>query len=127
MKNLKSISLFTLLLLFCGGISLCAQTAEKTATIKIKTSAECDMCKQKLEKEVGLMKGVKKAELDLATQVLTVEYNPKKTNPDKIRTVITNAGYDADDKKANNRAQSKLPACCKPGADSMQKHFRKED
>lgn len=113
MKTLKSISLIAVLMLFFGGITLNAQTAtEKTATVKIKTSAECGMCKDRIEKEVSLMKGVKKANLDLDTKILTVEYNPKKTNPDKIRTVISNLGYDADNVKANNRASKNLPHCC---------------
>lgn len=106
-----------LFILIAGSVTgLSAQTKSKMDTVQIKTSAECEMCKAKVEKEVGLMKGVKKATLDLSTQVLTVVYNSTKTSPDKIRTVISNIGYDADQVKANNRAQKKLPDCCQPGA-----------
>jgi copper chaperone CopZ len=77
------------------------------------------MCKTRIEKEVSLMKGVKKATLDLDTKILTVEYNAKKTSPDKIRKVISDIGYDADDVKANNRSQKDLPACCHKNADSV--------
>ncbi|HLG02973.1 MAG TPA: heavy metal-associated domain-containing protein [Bacteroidia bacterium] len=120
MKNFPFISFIALMLIFCVGTSLSAQTAatSKNSTVKIKTSAECDMCKEKLEKEVGLLKGVKKAELDLTSQVLTVDYNPKKVTPEKIREVIAGMGYDADDVKANNRARQKMPKCCTPGADT---------
>lgn len=121
MKKLLPVSLLALLMLLFTNTSLHAQQAEtKNSVVKIKTSAECDMCKKRIEKEVGLMKGVKKAELDLTTKVLTVEYNPKKTSPDKIRTAISNLGYDADDVKANNRSQKNLPHCCQPKADSAQ-------
>ena len=122
MKTFLNFSLVAVLLLVFGNTSLKAQAADqpagKTVVIKIKTSAECDMCKKRIEKEVSLMKGVKKAELDLTTKVLTVEYNPKKTSPEKIRQRISEIGYDADEVKANNRATKELPHCCQPKQDS---------
>lgn len=117
MKKFLSFSLAAIVLMLLAHAPLAAQSADTTAriqTVKIKTSAECDMCKTRIEKEVGLLKGVKKATLDLETKVLTVEYNPKKITPAKIRTTISNLGYDADDVKANNRATRKLPHCCQP-------------
>jgi mercuric ion binding protein len=84
-------------------------------TIKIKTSAECDMCKKRIEEQVGITKGVKSAVLDVNTMVLTVIYNKQKTAPEKIKTIINKAGYDADDTKADPKSQKKLPACCRPG------------
>ncbi len=125
MKKLQSITLLALLLTFVAATTGTAQEAPpqgKTATVNIKTSGECEMCKESIEKEVNLMKGVKSAVLDTATKVLTVVYNPKKTSPEKIRTVISNLGYDADDVKANNRARRQLPDCCKmPGGEGMPK------
>jgi mercuric ion binding protein len=124
MTTLRTFSLLTLLLTFFTTVKISAQTAtapvEKTSVVKIKTSAECDMCKKRIESEVGKMKGVKKATLDLETKELTVEYNAKKTSPDKIRKLISDLGYDADDVKANNRSQKALPHCCKPKTDSAQ-------
>jgi copper chaperone CopZ len=114
MKNYISIIILSIAFLIAGTSNASAQA--KLDTVKIKTTAECDMCKNKIEKEVGLTKGVKKATLDLATRELTVIYNPNKTTLAKIKTVISNAGYDADEVKANNRAQKKLPDCCQRGA-----------
>jgi mercuric ion binding protein len=84
-------------------------------TIKIKTSAECDMCKQRIEEQVGITKGVKSAVLDLNSMVLTVVYYKSKVTPEKIKQVITKAGYDADGTKADPKSQKKIPACCRPG------------
>ena len=116
MKTIKAIAILAVIFAFVS-VKVSAQTVATTSTssnsvVKIKTSAECDMCKERIEKQVSLMKGVKKATLDLATKELTVEYNPKKTSPDKIRKVISDIGYDADDVKANNKATKNLPACC---------------
>jgi len=81
--------------------------------IKITTSAQCGMCKTRIENGLAYEAGIKNVSLDLETKVVTVVYNPKKTNPDKIRTIINNLGHDADDTKANKEAYDKLPACCK--------------
>lgn len=116
---LHKISFSLVLLLLMSGSRAFAQTAEtkqpesRKETIQIKTSAECEMCKTRIEKEMGNMKGVKSADLDLTTRILTVTYNPKKTNPDAIRQAIAKVGYDADDVKANNKSFQKLPECCK--------------
>ncbi|HET6993097.1 MAG TPA: heavy metal-associated domain-containing protein, partial [Bacteroidia bacterium] len=118
MKNFKTVFILTFLFSLFTGMNVNAQAVAKTETIKIVTSAECDMCKKKIETEVGKMKGVKKAELDLATKTLTVEYNTKKTSPEKIRKLISDIGYDADDIKANNRANKNLQHCPAPQTDS---------
>ena len=87
----------------------------QTEKVEIKTSAICGMCKNTIERDLAFEKGVKSADLDLETKVLTVEYNSKKTTPDKIRTRVTKVGYNADDKKRDPKAYSKLPACCQEG------------
>ena len=87
----------------------------QTVKVEITTSAICGMCKNTIERDLAFEKGVKTAELDLETKVLTVEYNSKKTTPDKIRTRITKVGYNADDKERDPKAYAKLPACCQDG------------
>lgn len=90
--------------------------AQNADSVKIKTSAICDMCKYTIEKDMAFEKGVTSAELDLDTKILYVVYNTKKTDPDKIRKRITLVGYHADDMKRDQTAYDKLPACCKDGA-----------
>ena len=84
--------------------------------VEIKTSAICDMCKNTIEEDLAFEKGIKSSDLDLESKVLTVEYNSKKTNADKIRTRITKVGYNADSFKRDEKAYAKLPDCCKDGA-----------
>ena len=87
----------------------------QTKQVEIKTSAICSMCKATIERDLAFEKGVKSADLDVDTKILTVEYNAKKTTPDKIRTRITKVGYNADDKSRDPKAYTKLPACCQDG------------
>jgi mercuric ion binding protein len=87
----------------------------QTEKVEIQTSAICKMCKDRIERDLAFEKGVKTSELDLETKIITVEYNTKKTNPEKIKTRITEIGYNADDKERDAKAYSKLPACCQDG------------
>lgn len=90
----------------------------KTEEVVIKTTFYCDhyaQCESKpaLEKEIMLTSGVKSVNIDATAMTITVKYNPKRTNPDKIRKVISQAGYDADSVKADPKAYEKLDGCCK--------------
>src|SRR3954468_587121 len=113
MKKLKSILLFSVVaMLVIVSKNVNAQNAAN-AEIKIKTSAICDMCKETIEKNLAFEKGVKKSVLDVDTKIVTVTYNPSKTNPDKIRKAISKIGYDADDIPADPKGYKKLDDCCK--------------
>jgi copper chaperone CopZ len=85
----------------------------KLEEIKIKTSSQCDMCKERIEETLAFTRGVKKSELNLENQIVTVTYKKGKTSPEKIRKAIAKAGYDADEVEADPKAYGKLPACCK--------------
>jgi len=97
------------------GQSIYAQTkkADKYSEIKIKTSAQCGMCKETIEKAMAFEKGVKTSDLNVDTKVVTVKYDAAKTSPEKIKLAISKVGYDADEVKADPKAYSKLSPCCK--------------
>ena len=84
--------------------------------IKIQTSAICEMCQYTLEKDLAFEKGVKEAVLNLDDKVMTILYNPKKTDPQTLRRRITMVGYHADTLTRNSIAYDKLPMCCKDGS-----------
>lgn len=111
MKTIKAISLAVVMLLLT--VSVNAQTQAKPTEVKIKTSAVCGMCKKTIEKALSKETGVQKSNLNVDTKVITVQYDPKTTSPDKIRTAISKAGYDADDVKADPKAYKNLDECCK--------------
>ena len=117
MKNsiLKSLVLAVSLFFYPNYVS-----AQKTTQkVVIKTFLHCDHCKEcetcglKFKTEMLKIKGVKMYELDEKAMTLTVFYNGKKTNLEKIKTAITKLGYDADEMKADAEAYEKLDGCCK--------------
>lgn len=88
--------------------------AGPSQTVKIKTSAICEMCKERIEKNLALTKGIEKSDLNLEDQSnITVVYNPDKIDLAKIKQVIAESGYDADEVKAIKKSYKKLPYCCK--------------
>jgi copper chaperone CopZ len=89
---------------------------KKTVELKIKTSAVCGQCKDRIEKGMAYEKGINDINLDVNTKVATVRYNPSKTTPADIRKAISKLGYDADTIPANKTAYQKLPPCCKKDA-----------
>lgn len=102
------------ILLFILLFSSSASFAQKgIQTINIKTSAVCDMCKERIEKEMAFTKGVTSATLDVKTAILTVSYKASKTDPATIRKAINGIGYDADDSPADPKAYDDLHHCCK--------------
>ncbi len=108
--------LTALVALTTTGFALTAAPADDPIKeVKIKTSAICEMCKSRIERNLGFEKGVKEADLDVDTKVVTIRYDAKKTDPTKLKAVITRTGYDADEVPADAKGYAKLPSCCKKG------------
>ena len=83
--------------------------------VQIQTSAVCGMFEERIETNIAYEKGVKKVELDDDTKIVTIGFDPRKSDPDKLRQAISKLGYDADDVEADKEAYDKLPACCQKG------------
>jgi copper chaperone CopZ len=113
--KIKELAILLLIMSLVAAGAHAAKKPSKNAEILIKTSAQCGMCKERIEKQLGFTKGVKKAVLDVETREVKVVYRSDKTNPDEIRKAIAAIGYDADEVKADPVAYEKLPACCKKG------------
>lgn len=89
-------------------------SAQNTAIseVQIKTSAQCDMCKKRIEDGLYSQKGIVEATLNVETKVLTVKYRNTKTTDVNIRNYVSSLGYNADDVVADKKAYDQLPGCC---------------
>jgi len=63
-------------------------------SIKIQ-GMNCAACAAKIERELGKMKGVENASVNLAMEKATVEFNPKLTEADDFKQAIEKLGYQA--------------------------------
>ncbi len=122
MKKMQFVFMFVLAVLVSYNVQ--AQKNEKKGKEKkgnavgnqaaiIKTSAQCEMCKDKIEGTVRALDGVKTAELNLESKELRVSFNSNKIQADAIRVAVTKAGYEADGMDADKEAYKDLPRCCK--------------
>lgn len=103
-------------------LSISTITMAGNKMLKVKTSAICDMCKNRIELVVNNLDGVKKSLLNLDSGIIKIKYNTDKLSETDIRVAISDAGYDADDMPADPKAYSVLPGCCKKGSSCDSKH-----
>ena len=106
---MKTIKIFSILLVSCLSISAFAQ---KTKTETIKVSGNCGMCKTKIEK-AAKSAGASYAIWSEDSKELTVKYNSTSTNTAKIEQAVAGTGYDTQNIKATDATYNSLHACCK--------------
>lgn len=94
--------------------------SKKAEWLTIKsTNLKCWECKERLEKYLSIASksemegGISQMKFNLLQGELRVLYFPDRATPDMIRTAINNAGFDADEEKAEESAYKKLPPICK--------------
>jgi copper ion binding protein len=84
----------------------------ETATISAR-SMVCGTCAKTVEKAVYRVEGVKEVNVDVKEKTVEVKFVPAQTNLETIEMAISDAGYDANNRKRNPEAYEKLQACCK--------------
>lgn len=115
-SNITKISIVFLLFF---SASIFAQKKDNIKTAVIKTVIHCDHCKQcetcgdKFNKDLYNEDGIKRVDVDAKAMTITVVYDSRKTDLDKIKVMISKLGYDADDVKASPEGIAKLDGCCK--------------
>ena len=117
-KSLKMKSIMSILsLVAVFFISSCSSSKQSTdaglSTASFKVTGVCDMCKRRIETAAYGVNGVKKADWNSDTQLLTVSFNSGKAATDAIQNRVAGAGHDTEKTKADDKAYSKLPDCCK--------------
>jgi periplasmic mercuric ion binding protein len=84
----------------------------KTETQTLKVSGNCEMCKARIEKAAKSVAGVSKADWNVDTKVLTIDYDPKKTKIADVQAAVARVGHDNEGAKADKKVYDNLPACC---------------
>ncbi|MDB5202786.1 MAG: copper chaperone [Ferruginibacter sp.] len=109
---MKQLQLTVMAILGFAFASFAQTKAADKAVIKTPT-IQCDMCKSKIEKALFKQYGINSVKVDVKKKTTTVSWITDRTNIENIKTMIANAGYDADDVTADPDAYKKLPPCCK--------------
>lgn len=88
-------------------------TANKIVIEKIKVNGVCGMCKDRIEKTLNKLPGIKYASWDEYLKELVVRYNHTKVTNDAIQQQVAQIGHDTEKYKASDAAYNALHACCK--------------
>ena len=98
--------------------------AAKQEWITIKSAnLKCWECKERLDKYLVIennatfQKGLIQWKYNLISGEIRFQYIPDRVTPDDIRVALNNAGFDADNEKANEESYKKLPPICKRAED----------
>lgn len=95
--------------LFSSGLLV---AGEKTVEISLPT-IQCGTCVKTIGKALNKVEGFTSIDIDIENHKATVIFDDTKTDLSKIEDAISGAGYDANDKKADQTAYSNLRMCCK--------------
>lgn len=115
----KKIIFITLIALTINKLSAQVMAA-KAEWVTIKTpNLKCWECKDRLEKwlivenKANMQSGLIQWKFNLLNGEIRFQYYPDRVTVDEIRIALNNAGFDADDEKAEESAYKKLPPICK--------------
>jgi copper chaperone CopZ len=85
---------------------------EAHALISLPT-IQCNMCVKTITKALDNVEGVKMANVDLKAKSAHVHFADNKIKVNNLENAISTAGYDANEKKRDEKAHAKLPQCCR--------------
>lgn len=109
---IKKTKYIVLTLLLTVVYSFNAQNS-KLVKESFKVWGKCDMCQEKIEDTTNDIKGVRFGRWSIASNMITVKYDPEKTSSEKIQKEIAGAGYDTDLYSAKDEDYNNLHFCCK--------------
>jgi len=108
MKKRRIISLLALFIITLSSVNYAnaqVEKKQKESEVKIKVFFHCANGKALIEKELIKEPGVSKVVADLENKVVSIKFDGKKTNREKINNAIEKIGYNTEftpkDKKIN--------------------------
>ena len=97
MKKMKLLTVA--LLLFMGMTSVLAKDDPKVKKVTYTCTVDCHSCEEKIMKNIPYEKGVKKVEVDIEKQLVTVSFRTDKNTTEGIEKAIDDLGYQAEVQK----------------------------
>lgn len=86
--------------------------AQKNIETSFEVSGVCGMCEDRIEKAVDV-KGVKMADYDVDSHILSIAYNSDKITEEEIHALLNEVGHDTEKSKATDEQYETVHSCCK--------------
>ena len=107
-----------LLIVLAASYVQAQQPKPEWVTIK-SANLRCWECKERLdrylivENKANMESGMMQWKINLLQGEIRIQFLPDRTSASVIKAALNNAGFDADDEKAEPEAYQKLPPICK--------------
>ncbi|MCX7729351.1 MAG: cation transporter [Bacteroidia bacterium] len=111
MKHFKAIVIIIIYFISANATAQQKNT-QSVVTQTLYVKGNCQQCKERIESAIDV-KGVKFAEWNKKTKILSVSYKPSVISIEDIKARILKVGHDVDSLKADENAYQQLPECCK--------------
>ena len=93
-------------------VSSCEPDKGNSAS-EFKVWGNCEMCKETIESSLNKQPGIVKAEWDVKSKKLSVNYDSSAIKLNDIHKRIASVGYDTEKEKGDDQAYNSLHECCK--------------
>lgn len=121
---MKSI-LLSIIVIICASIASYSQD-KKVVEDKIKVSGICEMCKVRIEDALDIT-GVKYAEWDVNTQILSIAYRKDKISEEEIHKCLSAVGHDTEKVTALDSVYLSVDMCCRYRDKDVVDQHKKDD
>jgi hypothetical protein len=115
-SNHKNLFTFLLILIMSAGFSISSTAQSKKSkkaeqTVSFKVTGICGSCKERIESTALDVKGVKKAEWDIQSDMLVL-VGSSKMDKQKVAYALAKAGHKSELAEADPKGYANLPGCC---------------
>ncbi|WP_245872016.1 heavy-metal-associated domain-containing protein [Dysgonomonas massiliensis] len=104
---MKAFKILLVMMLVCVTTISAQDKKKKTDTVCFDVSLSCHGCQAKIEKNIPWEKGVKDLKVNLEDKTVCIEYDTKKTSPEKLKAAIEKLEFTCDikDQPAEEKVQ----------------------
>ena len=85
---------------------------KKNTKAQFIVHGNCEQCERRIEKASISIKGVKSADWDIPSNLISLIYDPNKVTLKTIHSKIAEKGHDTSETQAKEEEYEKLPQCC---------------
>jgi len=92
--------------------ALVSCTSKPNAHADFFVRGNCEMCKERIDKSVLAISGVDKADWNVDSKMINVDYDSTKVSSMQIEEIIAATGHATKDVAMDSSAHAQLPKCC---------------
>jgi copper chaperone CopZ len=109
----KTFKIFMMMLaIFATSFTMAAKSESAKAFFTVEPKMVCANCENKIQSNLRFEKGVSEVEASAEKQVVTITYNPEKTNVENLVKAFKKIGYTATQTTEKSSCAKSEGGCC---------------